>query len=127
MVELWKEAEEIYAHIDREFGSDNSPDIRERVALALYNKGVSMGRRGETKKALDIYDKIDRRYGKDKSPGVREPVASALRGQSWGGGGAKRRRPTAPTVTHSRYRTLAVSFFPISLRSSHHELLSPAA
>ena len=73
---LGKSEEEIavYDEIDRRFGKDESPSVRERVAGGLVNKGFRLGALGRSEEAIAVYDEIDRRFSKDESPGVREQV-----------------------------------------------------
>ena len=52
------------------------PDVREKVAMALFNQGVVLGKMGRPEEAIGIYEAVNERYGKDTDPGVREPVAS---------------------------------------------------
>ncbi|MDR0717399.1 MAG: tetratricopeptide repeat protein [Azoarcus sp.] len=68
----------VYEEIDRRFGKDVSPDVREPVALALVNKGLILGQQGKPDAAMAVYEEIDRRFGQDASLGVRPPIAWAL-------------------------------------------------
>ena len=68
----------VYDEIDRRYGRDDTPGMRERVAGALVNKGFTLGKLEQPQEAIAVYDEIDRRYGKDDTPGLREQVASAL-------------------------------------------------
>ncbi len=73
-----EEAIAVYDEIDRRYGKDESPGVRERVARALFNKGCRLGVLNRSEEAIAVFDEIDRRYGKDESPGVREQVAISL-------------------------------------------------
>ena len=73
-----EEAIAVYDEIDRRFGKDESPGVREQVAGGLFNKGATLGALGKSEEAIAVYDEIDRRFGKDESPGVRERVAMGL-------------------------------------------------
>jgi tetratricopeptide (TPR) repeat protein len=73
-------ADEIVAYdeIDRRYKEDTRPEIREQVAMALFNKGVSLGQLFRSKEAIAVYDEIDRRYKEDTRAEIREQVAKAL-------------------------------------------------
>ena len=67
-----------YDELDRRFGTDDHPPVRERVASALVNRAVVLGRRDGDTAEIDAYDELDRRFGTDDHPPVREQVARAL-------------------------------------------------
>ncbi|MDR3352969.1 MAG: tetratricopeptide repeat protein [Zoogloeaceae bacterium] len=67
-----------FDEVDRRFGQDASPGMREQVAGALFNKGETLVQQGKRDAAIAVYDEIDRRFGQDASPDMREWVAGAL-------------------------------------------------
>jgi len=73
-----QEAIAVYDEIDRRYGKDDTPGLREQVASALVNKGNTLGQLAKPQEEIAVYDEIDRRYGKDDTPGLRERVAGAL-------------------------------------------------
>lgn len=73
-----QEAVEVYDEIDRRFGRNASPVMREQVAGALVNKGAALGQRGLHKDAIIVSDQILQRYGSDDSPAMREHISGAL-------------------------------------------------
>ncbi len=50
----------------------------EDSALALNNKGVTLGQMGKNAEAIAVYDEVAQRYGDAPEAGLREQVASAL-------------------------------------------------
>jgi tetratricopeptide (TPR) repeat protein/DNA replication protein DnaC len=54
------------------------PVLREHVALALVNKGLSLGTLERYDEEIAVYDDIVSRYGPASEPPLREPVAMAL-------------------------------------------------
>ncbi|MDR2165709.1 MAG: CDC27 family protein [Zoogloeaceae bacterium] len=68
----------IYDEIERRFGKDDSPGVREQVARALLDRGHILFQRGKYYVAITAYDQVKHRFGKDDTPGVREQVARAL-------------------------------------------------
>jgi tetratricopeptide (TPR) repeat protein len=73
-----EEAIAVYDEIDRRFGKDESPGVREQVVRGLVNKGGMLARLDKPKEAIAVYDEMDQRFGKDESPRVREQVARGL-------------------------------------------------
>jgi TolA-binding protein len=67
-----------YDELDRRFGKDASPAIRQVVAIALFHKGFILSKQGKTKAATAVYDDIDQRFGRDKAPDTQEVVAKVL-------------------------------------------------
>jgi hypothetical protein len=63
--------------IDR-YGDDESPALREQVALALRNKGVALAGLGRQEEAVAVHALAVERFGDDESAPVREHVATAL-------------------------------------------------
>ena len=67
-----------YAEVVSRFGGDPAPAVRERVATAMFNKGVRLGRLGRGEEAVAAYDEVVSKFGDDPAPALREPVANAL-------------------------------------------------
>jgi hypothetical protein len=61
------------------FGDATEPAIREQVATALVNKGITLGRGGQLEEAAGAYDQVVERFGDATEPAVRQQVARALR------------------------------------------------
>jgi tetratricopeptide (TPR) repeat protein/nucleoside phosphorylase len=78
ITELREEIKSIYDRIVEEFGYDDSLDIQEQVAKALFNKATPLRQQGKTEEELAVYEELDRRFGQDTSPSMREQVAKAL-------------------------------------------------
>jgi TolA-binding protein len=73
--------EEVIAVCDevvRRFGDATEPDLRERVATALFTKGVTMGILNHRDEAIAVYDEVVRRFGDATEPALREKVAKAI-------------------------------------------------
>jgi hypothetical protein len=68
------EAIAAYDALDARLGASELPGVQEQVALALYNKGVTLG----ALEAIAAYDALDERFGASELPGVQEHVAAAL-------------------------------------------------
>jgi tetratricopeptide (TPR) repeat protein len=61
----------------RELGRDDS-SIRKQAAMALVNKGTTLGVLNRHEEAIDVYDEVIRRFENSSEPGVPEEVAKAL-------------------------------------------------
>jgi len=59
-------------------GAVTDPDVREQVAWALFNKGVTLGGLGRTQEALRTYSELLSRFGESREADVREQVSRAL-------------------------------------------------
>lgn len=55
------------------------PGRRGRLAMALVNKGVSLGQLNRPEEAVGVYDQVVDRFGDAPEPALREAVAIALR------------------------------------------------
>ncbi len=64
------------------FGADPEPALREQVAGALYNKGVTLGQLDRSEEAIAVYDQVVTRFGADPEPALREQVAMAQRAKA---------------------------------------------
>ncbi|WP_028456178.1 tetratricopeptide repeat protein [Chitinilyticum litopenaei] len=96
----------IYQDIDRRYGSDPQPAMREQVAWALVGLGYAHGQQGRRDKAIAIYQEIDQRYRNDQLPAIREQVARALIGLGYQYGQQGRRDKAIATYQEidRRYR-----------------------
>jgi hypothetical protein len=61
------------------FGDAPEAALRERVAQALANKGVTLGQLDRSEEAVGIFDQVVARFGDAPDPALREQVAAALR------------------------------------------------
>ena len=52
--------------------------IREQVARALFNKGLTLAQLGRPVEEIEVYEKLIRDYQADGKPEIREQVAIAL-------------------------------------------------
>ena len=52
--------------------------MREQVATALFNKGVTLGQLDRSEEEIGVYDQVVERYGEATEQALRERVASAL-------------------------------------------------
>ena len=55
-----------------------NPALREQVAKALFNKGVTLGALERSEEAIAVYDEVVARFGDAPDPTLREQVARAL-------------------------------------------------
>jgi hypothetical protein len=53
--------------------------VREQVASALVNKGVTLGQLKKPEDEIAVYEEVVRRFGEDDTPGVRDAVTLARR------------------------------------------------
>jgi TolA-binding protein len=63
-------------------GRSSEPALREQVAGALYNKGVTLGQLDRSEEAIAVYDQVVTRFGADPEPALREQVAMAQRAKA---------------------------------------------
>ncbi|MDR0717400.1 MAG: hypothetical protein LBF50_08295 [Azoarcus sp.] len=68
----------IFDEVVSRFGEDASPGMRKQVAMALFSKGMTLGRQNKHDAAMAAHDELDRRFGQDASPDARKWVAMAL-------------------------------------------------
>jgi tetratricopeptide (TPR) repeat protein len=61
--------------IDRRFGKDNTPKVREWVVAALRTKGSILG---QLDAGIAVFDEVAYRFGGDRDLGVRAQVANTL-------------------------------------------------
>ena len=74
-----EEAVAVYDQVVARFGEATEPALREQVAKALVNKGISArpaGPRGRGE--MPVYDEVVARFGEATEPALREQVARAL-------------------------------------------------
>ncbi|MGH3791902.1 MAG: hypothetical protein ACRDQ9_14135, partial [Pseudonocardiaceae bacterium] len=72
-----EEEVEVYDQVVARFGADPEPALREQVAKALVNKGVTLGQLDRSEEAVEVYDQVVARFGADLEPAVRELAAMA--------------------------------------------------
>ena len=63
------------------FGDATELPLREQVAMALVNKGVTLGHLDRSDGGDRVYDELVARFGDAPEPAVREQVAMALIGK----------------------------------------------
>ena len=68
----------VYEEVVARYGEDPAAALRERVAAALYNKGVRLGVLGRSADAVAVYEEVVARYGEDPAAALREVVAQAV-------------------------------------------------
>ncbi|MCP4960502.1 MAG: hypothetical protein GY925_14690 [Actinomycetia bacterium] len=57
------EAIGVYDEVITRFGDHTEPAITERVAMAMFNKGVRLGALGRSDEAIGVYDEVITRFG----------------------------------------------------------------
>ncbi len=70
-VALWDE-------VIKRFGNSTAPELQERVAKALVNKGIVCGERGDFETEIALYDELVKRFDDSTTPELQEWVAHAL-------------------------------------------------
>ena len=70
-VALWDE-------VIKRFGDSTAPELQERVAVALFNKGIVCGKQGDFEAAVALYDEVIKRFGDSTAPELQEIIAVAL-------------------------------------------------
>jgi tetratricopeptide (TPR) repeat protein len=73
-----EEAIAVYKEILARFGDSPEPALREEVAKALVNKGVTLGQLDRSKEAIAVYEEVLARFGDASEPPLREVVANAI-------------------------------------------------
>ena len=68
----------IHAEVAKRFGDSDAPELREKLAIELINKGMTKGRLGEADAAIVLFDEVVERFGDSDAPELREQVAQAL-------------------------------------------------
>ena len=61
------------------YGDAPEPELREQVAMALVNKGVTLGALGRSEEELAAFEGVVACFGDAAEPKLREQVANALR------------------------------------------------
>ncbi|MGH7801305.1 MAG: SIR2 family protein [Thermodesulfobacteriota bacterium] len=56
----------------------DEPALREQVARALFNKGITLGVLNRSEEGIAVYDEVVKRFGEATEPALREQVARAL-------------------------------------------------
>ena len=72
------EALAIYDNVLSRFGEASEPALREQVARALVNKGITLRQLGRSEEEIAVYDSVISRFGEASEPALREQVAGAL-------------------------------------------------
>ena len=67
-----------YDEVITRFGAASEPELREHVALAMINKGVTLDQLGRNEDAVAQYDEVIARFGSASETGLKEQVARAL-------------------------------------------------
>ena len=73
-----EEALSTYDEVVSRFGENEAPALLERVAKALFNKGVTLGGLDRPEEELSAYDEVVIRFGESEAPVLLEQVAKAL-------------------------------------------------
>ena len=78
-----EQAVAIFDDIDRRFGDEIEPGVRETVAATLLRKSIALHFLGKFDKATAAFDELDRRFSSDTTLGVRQVVCKALQIRSY--------------------------------------------
>jgi hypothetical protein len=70
-----------YDEVVARFGEDRAPALREQVATALVNKGVTLGQLGRSEEAVGADDEVVARFGSDSNLAEATAVAREYRGE----------------------------------------------
>ena len=62
----------------KRYGEAPEAALRERVAKALVNKGITLGQLQRSEEAIAVYNEVVKRYGEASEAALREQVAQAL-------------------------------------------------
>ena len=73
-----EDALDAYDQVVRKFGHSEVPELHVAVAMALVNKGVSLGALNRLKEALAACDEVLHRFAESEVPDLQEFVAHAL-------------------------------------------------
>ena len=73
-----EEALAVYDEVVRRFGTSENPALLERVATALFFKGITLGTMNRPEEKLAVYDEVVHRFGTSENPALLEPLAKAL-------------------------------------------------
>ena len=68
----------IHDEVAKRFGDSDAPELQEKLAIELINKGVLKGRLGEADAAIVLFDEVVERFGDSDAPELQERVATAL-------------------------------------------------
>lgn len=74
-----KKAIGVWEEVVRRFDKANEPVLRELVAQALVNKGLTLRALNRSEDEIEVYEEVERRFSKANEPALREIVAWALR------------------------------------------------
>ena len=76
--ELQWEAINIIDELVSRHNAEKSPALREQVAQALVNKGVTLGQLDRSEDKIKVYDELVKRYDDDQTPALRELLSNTL-------------------------------------------------
>jgi tetratricopeptide (TPR) repeat protein len=68
----------VFDELVARFGDAAEPALREAVARAMVDKGLTLGRLNRSEDAIAVYDELLARFGAATEPALREPVARAM-------------------------------------------------
>ena len=68
----------MYDGVVARFGDAPEPALREQVATALVNKGITLDQLGRSEQAIEVNDWVVAQFGDAPEPALREQVAMAL-------------------------------------------------
>ncbi|MFH0726629.1 MAG: AAA family ATPase [Pseudomonadota bacterium] len=67
-----------YDQMIEQFGANSDLWVMEKVAMALVNKGITLGELDRSEEEIGVYDEVIRRFAEGTETPVVEPVAMAL-------------------------------------------------
>ncbi len=73
----------VYDELVKRFGESPDLTLREQVANALNNKGLTLAEMGESEEAIVVCDEVVRQFGESSDLTLRKPVARALNNKGW--------------------------------------------
>ena len=68
----------IHDEVAKRSGDSDAPELQEKLAIELINKGVAKGRLGEADAAIVLFDEVVERFGDSDAPELQTGVATAL-------------------------------------------------
>jgi tetratricopeptide (TPR) repeat protein len=79
-----QEALAVFEDVDFRFSGIDHPEVRERVAWAIYNRGVALSELQRIEEAVQAYEEVTKRYGETNELQLEAPVARALYNMGFG-------------------------------------------
>jgi tetratricopeptide (TPR) repeat protein len=73
-----EEAIAVYDEVVKRYGEASELTLRETVANALYDKGLTLEELNRSEEAIAVYDEVVKRYGESSELSLRETVAGSL-------------------------------------------------